>query len=116
VHEIPAREISQFLGYRCSRNDGIATRVAAKARDDVSMTVCPPGGVFQDLAPLSRRVGRALLYLLRRHSLLHHRALVNELLGPLSVLHFGHVQIALGVDVHVVQDVKLSGTDAGAPE
>src|SRR4051812_3263844 len=41
-------------------------------------------------------------------------ALEHELLQPLSVLHFGDVEVAFLVDVHVMHHIELAGADAVA--
>src|SRR6266849_8267543 len=40
----------------------------------------------------------------------------RELLYPLSVLHFGDVEIAFRIHVHVMHDIELAGRDAVAAE
>lgn len=45
-----------------------------------------------------------------------HHAFEYEFLDALAVLHLGDIEIALGVDVHVVHDVKLSRRDTVSAE
>src|SRR5215510_10720543 len=49
-------------------------------------------------------------------ALSRHQPFEHELLDPLSVLHLGHVEIALRVDVHVMHHIELAGRDAIASE
>src|SRR5580692_527148 len=45
-----------------------------------------------------------------------HHALEDELLDAFAVLHLGDVEVALGVDVHVMHHIELAGRDAVAAE
>ena len=121
------REVERMLR---ELHDAGASFLVIEHNVEFVMNLCERVIVLELLGRLARAdgaVGPAEEALLREVRVLPDGSITLPLAGrvevagrlvqhALAVLHFGDVEVTLGVDVHVVHDVELAGRDAHAAE